>query len=191
MSEVIETVEVDVPVRVAYDQWTQFESFPQFMEGVSQVRQQDDTHTHWVIDIGGQRREFDAVITEQIPDERIAWRSTDGATHAGVVTFHRLDDTRSRVTLQLETVPEGIVEKLGDKLGIVKTRAKGDMKKFKEFIESRGVATGAYRGSVPQGQDTGRPGAVPPGEPGRPSPGGTGRPGPVPPGGAFPPGRSS
>ncbi len=148
MSSVIETVDVEVPVRTAYNQWTQFEEFPRFMEGVERIEQVDDTLTHWKISIGGVTREFDAKITEQHPDERVAWKSVDGTDHAGVVTFHRLDDSHTRVTLQLDTAPEGIVEQLGDKLGLVKRRAKGDMERFKEFIESRGVEDGGYRGDV-------------------------------------------
>ena len=148
MSEAIEAIEVDVPVRTAYDQWTQFEDFPHFMEGVKDIVQRDDAHLTWTIEIAGQKREFDAEITEQVPDERVAWRTTDGTTHAGVVTFHRIGDSRTRVTLQLTTVPEGAVEQLGDKLGLVKSRVKGDMKRFKEFIESRRLPTGAWRGEV-------------------------------------------
>src|SRR4051812_151291 len=150
MSQILESVDVDVPVRTAYDQWTQFEAFPEFMEGVQQIEQKTDKNLHWVIDIGGVTREFDAEITEQEPDQRVAWKSTDGTTHAGVVTFHKLDDTSSRVTLQLETVPEGVVEQLGDKLGLVKRRARGDMDRFKEFIEKRGTETGAWRGEIPR-----------------------------------------
>src|SRR4051812_45667315 len=105
MSEIVETINVDVPVRTAYDQWTQFEDFPNFMEGVLQVEQRGDTLTHWVIEVAGAKRDFDAEITEQTPDQRIAWRSIDGAGHAGVVTFHKLDEGKTRVTLQLETVP--------------------------------------------------------------------------------------
>jgi uncharacterized membrane protein len=150
MSQILESVEVEVPVRTAYDQWTQFETFPKFMEGVQEIEQKDDKNLHWVIQVGGVKREFDAEITEQEPDQRIAWKSTDGTTHAGVVTFHKLDDEKSRVTLQLETVPEGVVEQLGDKLGLVKRRARGDMDRFKEFIESRGQETGAWRGEVPR-----------------------------------------
>src|SRR4051812_43529628 len=150
MSELVETIDVAVPVRTAYDQWTQFEDFPNFMEGVLQVEQRGDTLTHWVIEVGGVKREFDAEITEQTPDQRIAWRSIGGTDHAGVVTFHKLDDTNTRVTLQLETVPEGVVEKLGDKLGLAKRRAKKDLERFKEFIESRGTETGAWRGEVPR-----------------------------------------
>ena len=148
MSEVIETVDVAVPVRTAYNQWTQFEQFPRFMEGVEQIEQVTDTLTHWKIKIGGVEREFDAEITEQHPDERVAWKSVEGTEHAGVVTFHRLADDVTRVTLQLDTVPEGIVEKLGDKLGLVKRRAHGDMERFKTYIESQGNETGAYRGDV-------------------------------------------
>ena len=148
MSDVIETVEVAVPVRTAYNQWTQFEEFPRFMEGVEEIRQVSDTLTHWRINIAGVEREFDAEITEQHPDERVAWHSVGGTDHAGVVTFHRLGDSLTRVTLQLDTTPEGVVETLGDKLGLVKHRAKGDMERFKEYIESRGAETGAYREDV-------------------------------------------
>jgi len=148
MSNVIETVDVAVPVRTAYNQWTQFEEFPRFMEGVEQISQVSDTLTHWKIKIGGVEREFDAEITEQRPDERVAWNSVDGASHAGVVTFHRLDQEHTRVTLQLDTAPEGVVETLGDKLGIVRHRAKGDMERFKHYIEERGSESGAYRDTV-------------------------------------------
>jgi len=148
MSDVIETIDVAVPVHTAYNQWTQFEEFPKFMDGVEEIRQVSDTLTHWKIKVGGVQREFDAEITEQHPDERVAWHSVGGTDHAGVVTFHRLDDLTTRVTLQLDTAPEGVVETLGDKLGLVKHRAKGDMKRFKEYIESRGQETGAYRGDI-------------------------------------------
>src|SRR5215207_7624155 len=148
MATIEESVEVHVPVRTAYDQWTQFEQFPQFMEGVESVEQVDDTHLHWVADIAGVRREWDAEITEQRPDERVAWRATDGADNAGVVTFHRIDDGTSKVMLQLDFDPEGFVEQAGDKLGIVRGRAKGDLERFKEFIEERRSETGAWRGQV-------------------------------------------
>ncbi len=148
MSDVVESIDVAVPVSVAYNQWTQFEEFPQFMEGVERVDQVGDDLTHWRIKIGGIEREFDAKITEQHPDERVAWTSVTGTDHAGVVTFHRLDDASTRVTLQMVTAPEGVVETLGDKLGLVKLRAKGDLERFKKFIESRGAATGAYRGDI-------------------------------------------
>jgi uncharacterized membrane protein len=148
MSEIIEAVEVNVPVRTAYNQWTQFEDFPHFMAGVTDVIQRDDTHLTWTINIAGQEREFDVEITEQIPDERVAWRTTDGTTHAGVVTFHHTAEGHSRATLQLSTVPEGAVEQLGDKLGLVRNRVRDDMKRFKEFIEERRSPTGAWRGAV-------------------------------------------
>jgi uncharacterized membrane protein len=148
MSTTEQSVEVNVPIKVAYDQWTQFEEFPQFMEGVESIRQVSDTRTHWSTAIAGVKREFDAEITEQHPEERIAWKSVDGPNHAGVVTFHRLDDARTRIMLQLDIDPEGIVETVGDKLGFIDRRAAGDMKRFKEFIEARGSETGAWRGEV-------------------------------------------
>jgi len=148
MSDVVETVDVAVPVSTAYNQWTQFEEFPEFMEGVEEVRQVGDDMTHWRISIGGVDREFDARITEQHLDERVAWTSVSGTEHSGVVTFHRLDDDRTRVTLQMVMVPEGVVETIGDKLGLVKNRAKGDLQKFKSFIESRGQETGSYRSDI-------------------------------------------
>jgi len=150
MSQIIETVDADVPVRTAYDQWTQFESFPMFMEGVEKVEQLDDTTLRWTAEIAGQKRSWKAKITEQAPDQRIAWTSIEGAKNAGVVTFHHLDDRKTRVTLQLDVDPEGPVENIGDALGFVQRRAKGDMKRFKEFIELRGTETGAWRGTVKQ-----------------------------------------
>lgn len=149
MSTITKSVDVGVDVRTAYNQWTQFETFPRFMEGVEEIRQLDDTHVHWKIKVAGATREFDATITEQNPDERIAWRSDDGPNHAGVVTFHRLDDARTRVTAQMDIDPEGFVENVADKLGILDQRVKGDLGRFKEFIESRdGRETGAWRGEV-------------------------------------------
>jgi uncharacterized membrane protein len=149
MSTVTESVDVNVPVRTAYNQWTQFETFPQFMEGVERVVQVDDTHTHWVTKVAGVRREFDAAITEQHPDERVAWKSTGGDTrHAGVVTFHRLDNDHTRVTIQLEWQPEGAAEKVGSAVGVDDRQVKGDAKRFKEYIERRGAETGAWRGDV-------------------------------------------
>ncbi|WP_229398243.1 SRPBCC family protein [Micromonospora okii] len=152
MSGVTEHVDVDVPIRTAYDQWTQFEEFPHFMEGVQEVRQLTDTMTHWTVEIAGVKREFDAAITEQLPDERVAWRSTGGTQQSGVVTFHRLDEAKTRVTLQLEFEPHGVVEQAGDKLGVVDRRAKGDLERFKQFIERRGQETGAWRGKVDRPQ---------------------------------------
>ena len=151
MGSVTETVDVAVPVSTAYNQWTQFESFPHFMEGVEEVRQLDDTHLHWVTRIGGATREFDATITEQRPDQRIAWQSDSGPRHAGVVSFEGIDPTTTRVTAQMDLDPEGLVETAGDKLGILDRRVKGDLKRFKEFIEQRGTETGAWRDDVEPG----------------------------------------
>ena len=151
MANVTESIDVNVPVRTAYDQWTQFEEFPRFMEGVRSVTQTDDTHLHWVAEIAGREKEWDAVISEQHPDERVAWTSQNGARNAGVVTFHRLDEGKTRVTLQMDVEPEGVVENVGTGLGFLDRRVKGDLERFKEFIEGRGAATGAWRGEVQQG----------------------------------------
>ena len=138
MSTVEKSIDVDVPVRTAYNQWTQFESFPQFMEGVDRIDQTSDTMTHWLTSIGGVTREFDAEITEQHPDERIAWTSVDGPKHAGVVTFHRLSPDKTRVMLQMDFEPEGLVENVGDKLGIVGRRVTGDLERVDPLEEVRG-----------------------------------------------------
>jgi uncharacterized membrane protein len=148
MASVVESVDVKVPVSVAYNQWTQFEDFPRFMEGVKAVAQIDDTHMHWVAEVGGVEKEWDAEITEQHADERIAWHATSGAENAGVVTFHRIDDDTTRVTLQLDVDPEGMVENIGTALGFLERRVKGDLERFKEFIEGRQSETGAWRGEV-------------------------------------------
>ena len=149
MAQIIETIDVDVPVSVAYNQWTQFESFPEFLEEVESLTQIDDTHTRWKVKVGGVEREFDAEITEQHPDERVAWTSTGGeADHAGVVTFHKLTETSSRVSVQLDWEPEGLLEKLGSAVGAGSHAVKKDLDNFKEFIESRGTETGAWRGDV-------------------------------------------
>jgi uncharacterized membrane protein len=148
-NQVLESVDVDVPVRTAYNQWTQFESFPSFMNAVERIDQLSETRTHWVTKIAGVEREFDAEITEQTPDERIAWKTLDGPDQAGVVTFHRIGDDRSRVTLQLDFDPEGFAEKAGSLLGIVQAQIKSDLKSFKEFIENGdGSAVGGWRGDV-------------------------------------------
>ncbi len=150
MGQIIESIDVDVPVTTAYNQWTQFESFPHFLDEVEQITQIDDTHTHWKVKVGGAEREFDAEITEQHPDERVAWNSTGGESdHAGVVTFHKLSDTTSRVTVQLDWEPSGALEKIGDLVGAGSHAVKKDLKNFKEFIETRGAETGAWRGDVP------------------------------------------
>jgi len=150
MASVTESVDVDVDVSTAYNQWTQFESFPEFMGGVESIKQVDDTHTHWKTSINGVTREFDTEITEQHPDERVAWKSTDGTSHAGVVTFHRLDDKKTRVTAQIDWQPEGIVEKAGAAVGVDDHQVKADLQRFKKFIEHHGGETGAWRGDVPR-----------------------------------------
>jgi uncharacterized membrane protein len=149
MSQVQESVDVNVPVRTAYNQWTQFESFPQFMDGVESITQTDSTHSHWVTKIAGVKREFDTEVTEQHPDERVAWKSIGGDTkHAGVVTFHRLSDTETRVMIQLDWQPEGLVEKAGSTAGVDDRQVKADAKRFKAFVEEHGTATGSWRGNV-------------------------------------------
>ena len=155
MAKVEQSIDVNVPVSTAYNQWTQFEEFPRFMEGVEEVRQMDDTRLYWVAEVAGQRREWEAKITEQEPDQRIAWTAAGDVVHAGVVSFHRLDDATTRVMLQMELEPESWVDKAADALGITTSRIRGDLERFKEFIESRGQETGSWRGEVePPGQVT-------------------------------------
>jgi uncharacterized membrane protein len=152
MATVEQSIEVNVPVRVAYDQWTQFEDLPKFMEGVESVTQLDDTHLRWVAEVGGQREEWTAEIVQQIPDDRIEWRSTSGVRQTGIVTFEPVGDQQTRVQVQFEYEPEGVVESLGSKLGQDERRVKGDLERYKEFVESRGAPTGAWRGSVQSGE---------------------------------------
>jgi uncharacterized membrane protein len=153
MAEVTESIHVDVPVSTAYNQWTQFESFPHFLDEVEEIRQVDDTTNHWRVKIGGQEREFDTVITEQLPDERVAWKSVAGdVKHGGVVTFHRLSDTETKVTVQIEWAPSDALEKLGAAFGLDDHAVKKDLENFKKFIESQGGATGAWRGEVDRGE---------------------------------------
>lgn len=148
MSQITDHVDVDVPIRVAYDQWTQFESFPEFMEGVERVIQLDDKTLDWTATIGGKTKHWRAEIVEQEPDRVVSWRSIDGARNDGTVRFEPVDDDTTRVTLQLDIEPEGALESAGDALGVVDRRVKGDLDRFKDFIESRGQATGAWRGTV-------------------------------------------
>src|SRR5579875_447866 len=150
MSHLEKSIVINVPVRVAYNQWTQFEEFRYFMEGVIDVQQLDDRHLHWRTNVGGMEKEFDAEITEQLPDQRIAWKSISGSRHSGVVTFHRLDDNRSKLTVQMEVEPDGVVETVGDWIGVVSSQVTEDLEKFKEFIETRQTETGAWRGEVHQ-----------------------------------------
>jgi uncharacterized membrane protein len=149
MVQIIETVDVHVPVDIVYNQWTQFESFPQFLDEVESIVQLDDTHTRWAVKVGGAERTFDAEITEQHPDERVAWKSVGGDTeHAGVVTFHKLDELETRVTAQIDWEPEGLLEKVGSLVGAGSHAVKKDLHNFKTFIEKRGEETGAWRGEV-------------------------------------------
>jgi uncharacterized membrane protein len=148
MTTIEKSIDVNVPVRTAYNQWTQFESFPRFMEGVEQVVQVDDTLTHWVTKIGGVSREFDAQIIAQHPDELVAWNTLGGPPHGGVVTFQPIDQATTRVALTMQYEPGSLTEKAGTALGVVDSRISGDLKRFKEFIEARGRETGAWRGEV-------------------------------------------
>ena len=148
MARIEESIEVGVPVDTAYNQWTQFEEFPQFMEGIEEVRQLDDKRLHWVAEMGGKREEWDAEITEQHPDHRVAWTATGGKGNAGVVTFHRIDDAQTRIMVQMDWEPEGVTEKIGVALGMDDRRVQGDLQRFKELIEKQGTESGAWRGEV-------------------------------------------
>jgi uncharacterized membrane protein len=154
MSKITKSIEVDVPVSTAYNQWTQFEDFPRFMEGIEHVRQLDDKTLEWTAEVAGVERSWRAEIVDQTPDRRIAWTSTSGARNNGVVTFEPLGDNRTRITLDLDVEPEGLVENVGDALGILDRRIEGDLQRFKEFIEARGQETGAWRGEVKEGTRT-------------------------------------
>ena len=148
MSTIATSIEVNVPVRIAYNQWTQFEDFPRFMEGVKEVHQVDDRHLHWKAEIGGQDKEWDSEITVQMPDQRIAWKSVGGAINEGMVSFVSLSDATSLVQLDVAYEPEGVIETVGDATGVVSLRVKNDLERFKAFVESRGQETGAWRGTV-------------------------------------------
>jgi uncharacterized membrane protein len=154
MATITETIDVEVPVRTAYNQWTQFEEFPEFMDGVQSVDQIDDTHLHWVAEAGGKQHSWTAEITEQHPDERVAWKAVDGHGNAGVVTFHRLGDEETRVTVQMEHETGGVMDSIGSALGMDSRRVKGDLERFKDLIETRGVESGAWRGEVDSGERT-------------------------------------
>jgi uncharacterized membrane protein len=152
MSHVTKSIEVNVPLSTAYNQWTQFEEFPEFMEGIKRVQQLDDHKLRWCALIAGKEVEWDAVITEQIPDKRIAWHNTTGRENAGIVAFEAVDDDTTRVTLDLYYEPEGVLETAGDRLGIVPRRVEGDLERFKQHIEMHGIETGAWRGAIVDGQ---------------------------------------
>jgi uncharacterized membrane protein len=151
-STVQEETTVDVPVRTAYDQWTQFEEFPKFMDSVHEIRQLDDKRLHWKADVLGKPIEWNAEIVEQIPDKRIAWRSTTGTPNSGVVRFESLGPMRTKIVLEMTYTPEGPVEAVGDAMGAVSLEARGNLKRFKEMIEARGAETGAWRGTIQGGQ---------------------------------------
>ena len=151
MSKIEKSIEVNVPVRTAYNQWTQFEDFPRFMEGVREVRQLDDRRLMWRAEIAGKEKSWQAEISEQIPDARVAWHSTSGAHNAGVVTFHKLDDQHSKIMVQIDFVPEGIKEKVGSAINAPDRQVKGDLERFKELVETKGGPTdGGWRGEVPR-----------------------------------------
>jgi uncharacterized membrane protein len=152
MARITESIDVQVPVRTAYNQWTQFEEFPLFMDGVQSVDQVDDTHLRWVAEAGGKQHAWTAEITEQHPDERVAWKAIEGHGNSGVVTFHRLGEMETRVTVLMEHDTDGLLEQLGSTLGMDNRRVKGDLNRFKDLIESRGVETGAWRGEVERGE---------------------------------------
>jgi uncharacterized membrane protein len=148
MSTVEKSIDLNVPVHTAYNQWTQFEEFPRFMDGVKEVHQLDDKHLHWKAQIAGKEKEWNAEIVEQTPDEIISWRSTSGALNNGAVTFMPMGHDRCRITLRIDYDPEGFLETTGDVLGFVSNRIEGDLERFKDYIESRGVETGAWRGEI-------------------------------------------
>ena len=152
MAKVEASIDVNVPVRVAYNQWTQFEEFPKFMEGVESVTQIDDAHLRWVAEVGGKQQEWTAEIVQQIPDDRIEWRGTSGVKQHGIVTFEPLGEEQTRVRVSFDYEPEGMVESLGSAIGQDERRVKGDLERFKEFVESREAPTGAWRGTVQQGE---------------------------------------
>ena len=154
MAELEESIDVDVPISTAYNQWTQFEEFPNFMENVESVKQLDDTHMHWVAQIGGKRHEWDAEITYQEPDDQITWRAVDGKDNTGWVRFQRLDENRTRVKVRMTWEAEGVAEQVGEKIGADERGVKADLKRFKEIVEGRGQETGAWRGEVRQGEVT-------------------------------------
>jgi len=158
MARIEKSIEVNAPLRTVYRQWTQFEEFPRFMERVVKVQQLDDTHLRWYANVAGKDKEWDAEITEQVPDRKIAWRSISGARNEGTVQFRSLDDQRTLVWLTVDYDPEGFVENVGDVLGVMSMRVQGDLERFKEFIESRGRETGQWRGEVHHGRET-RPGS--------------------------------
>lgn len=155
MATVEKSIEVEVPLHTAYNQWTQFEEFPRFMEGVREVKQLDDKRLQWHAEIGGKDKEWEAEITSQVPDQRITWRSIEGTENVGTVTFHPISDGKTRVDLRIEYEPQGMLENIGSALGTVSSRVEGDLERFKDFIEQRGTETGAWRGQIHGGTVSG------------------------------------
>jgi uncharacterized membrane protein len=155
MERIEKSIEVLCPVRTVYNQWTQFEDFPRFMAGVKEIRQLDDTHVHWRAEIWGKEKEWDAEITEQVPDQKISWRSTSGdAPNGGTVRFEPLAAERTRVKLTMEYEPQGALENVADALGVLSKRVQNTVEDFKQFIEKRGAETGGWRGEVHGGRKT-------------------------------------
>ena len=152
MTTVKESIEVDVPVSTAYNQWTQFEEFPKFMEGVESVKQIDDTHLRWVAEVGGKRREWQAEIVDQVPDQKIAWRAIDDNGPNGIVEFEPLGEDKTLIAVEMAYEPESITEQLGSAMGVDSRQVKRDLERFKELVESRGVESGAWRGEVDAGE---------------------------------------
>ncbi len=148
METIEKCIDVNVPVRTVYNQWTQFEEFPRFMENIESVKQLDETGLRWVAKIAGKTVEWEAEISEQIPDKRIVWYGANGPVRNGMVSFNPINDDITRVTLRIDYEPEGFVEQAGDKLGILSNRVQGDLERFKDFIEARGTETGAWRGKI-------------------------------------------
>lgn len=149
MTTIEQSIDVEAPITAVYDRWTQFETFPEFMEGIEEIRQLDDRRLHWTAEFGGTRHEWDAEITEQSPEERVAWRNVDGKDNAGVVTFHKLADDRTRVMVQLDWAPDGVKEKVGSALGFDDRRVQGDLTRFKDLVEAHGAPAG-WRGEIPR-----------------------------------------
>lgn len=152
METIEKSIEVEAPIEKVYNQWTQFEDFPHFMEGVEQVQQLDDKHLHWVAKVGGKRKEWDAEIVEQVPEDRIAWRSISGAANSGIVHFRPTDSQHTVVTLRMNYEPDGMMENLGSTLGLLSGRVEADLQHFRDFIQQRGTETGAWRGEIHRGE---------------------------------------
>lgn len=160
MKMIEQSIEVDAPLRKVYNQWTQFEEFPEFMEGIEKVHQLDDKRLHWVANIGGKHEEWDAEIQEQVPDQRIAWRSITGRQSDGNISFEKVAENKTRIRAAISYEPEGAMEKIGDAMGIVSARVKGDLKRFKEFVERQTTESAGWRGEIHGGQvspDAGTP----------------------------------